>query len=329
MNKNTAKGLFAFLGMFVLILDGKTAISGAMEGIDLCLKTVVPSLFPFFVLSLIVTSGLNNSASWLRPIGRLCRIPTGAESILISGFLGGYPVGGQCISEFYRKGLLSRQNAQRLLAFCNNAGPAFLFGMIAPLFSRKWTVWALWGIHIASALLSSRFFPAVPGSTASINRGSLSLTAALNASLRTTAIVCGWVILFRVIISFFRSWFLWSLPVTAQVAVSGILELANGCCELNRIQSESVRFVLCSVFLGLGGLCVAMQTAAVTEGLSIKSYLYGKFLQAFFSFVFSFLVINSYWYLCPMIISVVVFLSGKTEKSVAIRRQLMYNGSTI
>ena len=40
------------LGMLALILDGRTAIEGARQGIGLCLRTVIPSLFPFFVLSI-------------------------------------------------------------------------------------------------------------------------------------------------------------------------------------------------------------------------------------------------------------------------------------
>ena len=35
------------LGMIVLILDSKTALSGCREGVTLCLNVVIPSLFPF------------------------------------------------------------------------------------------------------------------------------------------------------------------------------------------------------------------------------------------------------------------------------------------
>ena len=40
-------GLTGAAGMLVLILDAKTALAGAKEGIQLCLYTVIPSLFPF------------------------------------------------------------------------------------------------------------------------------------------------------------------------------------------------------------------------------------------------------------------------------------------
>ena len=148
------------MGMLILILDGKTALAGGAEGIELCLKTVIPSLFPFFVLSILLTSSLSGvTLPVLRPLGRLCGMPEGTEALLISGFLGGYPVGAQSVAAVYRSGQLPRREAERLLAFCSNAGPAFLFGMASSLFPRQWMAWALWGIHIAGAVFAAVLLP--------------------------------------------------------------------------------------------------------------------------------------------------------------------------
>ena len=46
------------------------------------------------------------------------------------------------------------------------------------------------------------------------------------------ATVCGWVELFRVLLAFLKRWIFWILPAAVHVAVTGILELSNGCCEL-------------------------------------------------------------------------------------------------
>ncbi len=95
--RNFWTGICVSLGMLALILDGRTAIEGARQGIELCLRTVIPSLFPFFVLSILLTSSLlGSSLIVLRPLGRLFGMPEGAESLLIPAFLGGYPVGREC-----------------------------------------------------------------------------------------------------------------------------------------------------------------------------------------------------------------------------------------
>lgn len=318
--KETLTGIAASVGMLILILDGKTALIGMREGLDLCLKTVVPSLFPFFVLSILLTSSLGRTTlSLLRPVRSLCRIPEGSESILLSGFLGGYPVGAQCIAQSYRSGHLTRQDAERMLGFCSNAGPAFLFGMIAPMFTRKWLTWALWGIHILSAILVSKVLPGSPWSAACPEKEEVSLSQALQTAIHVMAMVCGWVILFRVILSFLKRWVLWFFPIEVQIIFTGILELSNGCCELMQVQEESQRFLICSGILAFGGLCVTMQTAAVTNGLSLRYYLLGKLLQTLFSLLLSGLVLLGNWHVALILLLLFLLLPGKTEKKSSIR----------
>lgn len=275
----------AAFGMLLLILDGKTAVGSAQQGIDLCLRTVIPSLFPFFVLSILLTSSLlGASIPVLRPVSALFRIPSGSESILLTGFLGGYPVGAQCVSAAYRSGQLNRSDAQRMLSFCNNAGPAFLFGMIGSMFPHGWMVWLLWAIHIFSAALTALILPGGSENDASVSSSQpVTFTAALRASLSVMATVCGWVVLFRVLIGFLNRWILWLLPVWVRVAVSGLLELSNGCCSLTDVPNVGMRFLLCSGMLAFGGTCVTMQTVSVTGGLSLKQYFTGKLLQTLIS----------------------------------------------
>lgn len=290
-------GAAAFLGMFVLILDGETALDGARQGIELCLRTVIPSLFPFFLLSIMLTSSfMGSSIPVLRPLGRLCAMPGGTESLLVSGFLGGYPVGAQSISAAYHAGQLEKNDALRLLAFCSNAGPAFLFGIVSPMFPRKWMAWALWGIHIAGAVMAALLIPGSSKKTVKLSYASpLSLSGALYASLKVIATVCGWVVLFRVLIAFFSRWFLWHLPVAAQVAVTGLLELSNGCSELLAVTDVRLRFCICAGMLSFGGLCVTMQTVSVTGGLSLRYYFLGKGIQTVFSIALSAAIVYRVW----------------------------------
>lgn len=278
-------GVLACVGMLILILDGKTALIGGRTGIAVCIRTVIPSLFPFFLLSILLTQSLSGqNLKALRPLGKLLGIPAGAEGILVCGFLGGYPVGAQCTADLYRRGMLSKKEAERMLCFCSNAGPAFLFGMAASLFPRIWYGWLLWAIHIFSALTVRMCFPGNPGSRIEMEQSDgPNLSAALNRSIRIMAAVCGWVVLFRILIAFLDRWTLWFFPSTVRFWVIGLLELANGCCELAALPNLSQRFVLCAAILSFGGLCVTMQTASVTEGLSLKYYISGKLLQGLFS----------------------------------------------
>lgn len=320
-NKHLWIGTGASIGMLILILDGRTALEGARQGIELCLKTVIPSLFPFFLLSIVLTSSfMGSSVPLLRPLGWLCRIPRGAESILVAGFLGGYPVGAQNISAAYAAGHLEKAEAERLLAFCSNAGPAFLFGIVAAMFPRQWMAWALWGIHIASAVLVSLVIPGTEAQAVRLSSGKpLSPSSALNAAIRVMAAVCGWVVLFRIVIAFLSRWVLWLLPAAAQVAVIGLLELSNGCCELLSVPELSVRFLICAGILAFGGLCVTMQTISVTGGLSLRYYVWGKLLQAVFSLILAGAVITGMGLPCCIGVLLCALLLRRKQKKSSIQ----------
>jgi hypothetical protein len=272
-------------GIFMLIIDGQTALMGASEGMELCIKTVIPSLFPFFVLSSMLTSSLmGTSIGFLRPFFHCLGVPSGAESLVVTGFLGGYPVGAQSVASAYRAGVLTKNTAQRMLAFCNNAGPSFLFGMVSSVFPYRWMVWMLWAIHILGAIFAALMIPNEDTAPSKPVKGQiLNLSAAIVASIRVMAVVCAWIVLFRIVITFLNRWFLWLLPTSLQVAIMGVLELANGCCALEQITDVNLRFVICSGMLAFGGICVTMQMVSVTGGLSLKQYFLGKAIQTAFS----------------------------------------------
>lgn len=290
-NKKIWTSIIASLGLIILILDTKTALAGAKDGISLCLNSVIPSLFPFFILSTLIAASLTgNPVRTLRPIGKLCGIPEGAESLLLLGLLGGYPVGAQSINDAYRNKCIKNDDAHRLLGFCSNAGPAFIFGMIGGLFADKKALWALWFIHILSALIVGCILPRNRPSHCKLPSCSIiSIPAALEISIRTMANVCGWVILFRALLAFLQRWILWFFPTELQVMVAGLLELSNGCHTLYAVTNPGIRFVFSSCFLSFGGMCVAMQTISATRDIGTGLYFPGKLLQCAVSFLVSYI----------------------------------------
>ena len=281
----TRTALFSALAMLALILDSKTALNGAAAGVELCITTLLPSLFPFLFLSILLTSSLTGAEFPVFDlISRLLCIPKGSAGILIAGFLGGYPVGAQAIHTAVTRGELSHAAARRMLAFCNNAGPAFLFGVTAALFPHPWIPWTLWGIHIISAISVSLLLPGIPDSCpTAIPDKSPTLPVALHKATVAMSRICGWVILFRILISFLDRWFGWILTPTSRTLILGILELSNGCCSLINIRNTGLRLILCAAFLGFGGFCVLLQTASVTEGIDQSLYLPGKLFQTLVS----------------------------------------------
>ncbi len=281
-HKSLLPAVLAATAMGILILDTKTALVGAAAGVKLCLEVLIPSLFPFFVVSILLSSSLMGlKFKWLQPICRLLGVPASGEYLVLLGILGGYPTGAQSIAQAQRAGQLSRADARRMLAFCCNAGPSFLFGIGARLFTRGWICWALWGIHLLSAFLVGLMTPGSGQKRINTKKiTSVTLPAALKSAVEVMGLVCGWVVLFKVLLTFAQRWFLWLLPLPGQVIFSGLLELSNGCCSLLELENTGLKMLLCSGFLSFGGLCVTLQTRSVAMGADTSLYLPGKATQA-------------------------------------------------
>lgn len=282
----------AMTGIMALILDGSTAINGARAGLELCLFTVIPSLFPFiFLSSLLTQSLLTVNFMNQRYICRLLRLPPGGEGILFTGILGGYPVGAKCIGEAVMRKQLTQQQAKKMLIFCNAAGPSFLFGLIGTLFAEKWVPWGLWGIQLLSCVLIARLFPArgegVLGFQSPVRQ---SVSQRLRQSLQVMAEICGWIIIMRCFLALLQKWFLWRLSMPLQVVIVGFIELSNGCLSLAGISNTGLRFILCAVFLSFGGLCVALQTVSAAPEVDHSLYIPGKLMQAMLSFIVAYIV---------------------------------------
>ena len=301
MKGRKATCILAALGMLVLILDSKNSIAAASQGVDICIRTVIPSLFPFFVLSILLTGSMG-STSALIPLEKLFR-SRGCGPILITGLLGGYPVGAQAAALGYSSDQLSQAQANRLIMFCSQAGPSFLFGMAAHQFPEGKYAWLLWLVQILSALCVARMIPAPEwAKTAKADASSITLSQAMKKAIFSMASVCGWVVLFRVILDFLQRFVFFPFPKSIIILLSGLLELTNGCLLLSEIPSLTLRFLWAALMLNFGGICVMMQTSSFIEGLKLKYYIRGKLLQTLFSLLFSLAFLGFYAALMPVLI---------------------------
>ena len=283
MQKGLGRAFASGIAMFIMILDGKTALMSAAAGIELCVKTVIPGLFPFLILS----QWLNRSLEGYQiPLLRNM-LPSGCEGISVCAFIGGYPVGARAVGQAYQRGIITRQQGEKLLAYCNQPGPAFIFGVAAAMFSAKWVGWALWGIQLTSALIVGKCITVPPQRLGEHLPKSNHRQDSMTEAVKIMGVICGWILLFRVILGFLERWILWILPKTLGVIFYGFLELSNGCCLLGRIPNEAARFIICSGMLSAGGICVAMQTSSVVSGLRLRLFYLGKLMQTVISMILS------------------------------------------
>ena len=134
-------------------------------------------------------------------------------------------------------------------------------------------IWMLWGILIVSAFLVSLCFPCAQSDSRPALED-IHGEAPMKTTVSVMGSICGWVILFRVLIAFLERWFLWLIPYPGRLVLIGMLELTNGCCGLGEIANIPLRFTLAAGFLSFGGLCVALQSIAYLSKCKVNPLYY-------------------------------------------------------
>lgn len=270
-------------GMLCLIIDSRYAVQYASEALVLCLRTVVPSLFPMFVLSGLMVSALTGSGHRaLSILEDLLCLPKGGGSLFLLGAVGGFPVGAQCIVQAMDVGSLSRHDAERMLGFCNNCSPAFLFGILGSVLADSYAPLFVFLIQLETAMVTARIFPSVSGQALDVPRSTPSLPQAVTRAVRSMVSVCAWVILAGVITGFLNRWLFTFLPEPVPAIITGLMEITGGVLGLNEISDEGLRFVLCCIFVCFGGVSVLLQIQSIAgeKGLSMGVCVRQKLLQA-------------------------------------------------
>ncbi len=211
----------------------------------------------------------------------------GACALPLLGLLGGYPSGAGAAAGLYQQGSISRQEAELLLGFCDNCGPAFLLGYVgAGVLGNAGAGALLFLIHAVSALLSGMLLcrlcrdrGAVPaGKRRAVRTVSFpqALTASVSGAMQSMLNICAFVVLFRVLAAL--------PPVPLSFPVLGALEMVSAAAAL---PAGRAAFPAAAAAVGWGGLsvhCQAMSLAA-PAGLSFRWHWLGKAVQAALSFL--------------------------------------------
>lgn len=295
--------LIPLLMLLVLLLFPHASVQGAIRGLRLCASAVIPSLFPFFIITRLLPQ------IKCKHLANMMRLSEATCSALLVSFLGGYPIGVARICAMYENGEIEKNEAQQAILFCNNSGPGFFIGMIGTvvLCNVKLGI-VLYAIHVLGAILCAYIFKPKQksyGIKRKIANGSFSerFTTAITASCEGMLNVCAMVVLFSILMNVISSF---PIPFTqaSKTLLFGVLELTSGismCCD---------NFVICAFLMGWGGFCVHMQAISLwkKQGLNVKGYFTAKLLHGLISAIFALAYRRSIFYFACSIIAFIIFV---------------------
>ena len=310
--------MILFLSIFCLILLPAQAVAGATEGLRLCGTAVIPALLPFLFLTRLIVSYLPQAKSSKSYLG----ISSQCWPAVLLGFIGGYPTGVSAAVSLYETGKASKQDVQNTLRVCNNSGPGFFVSIIGlKLFQKPLVGFILYGIHLLSGILillmnstgsASYSIRRVPDEEKSFHQ---TFQEALVASCSTMLQICGTVILFSTLLSILR------IILPAQLLpLSGFLEITTGILSLN---ASPTSFVLCSIFMGWGGLCVHAQALSLWHraGIAPKGYWRGKLLHGTLSGILAYCLLLKNW-IYPGLLLIIILAFSLFRKKWGRKKQI-------
>ena len=317
-----------------LVVFSSSNLQAAKSGLKLWANSVVPSLFPFFIATELLSK--TNIPKFFGKIFNkimkpLFNISGEGSFALIMGLISGYPVGAKLCVNFRKNNICTKEECERLLAFTNNSGPLFILGVVGvSLFGSFLTGLVLLFTHILACLTVGFIFrfwnknnkPKIIYNTSefenklqpiSVSTLGENLASAISSATSTIFMIGGFVVLFSVIISsgnvsgitnmvnmLFR-------PICSKFNIpselssslfTGFLEITNGINLISKIKLKkiSINIILTAFLLGIGGISVLLQVLSIVSksDLSIKPYIIGKLLHGIIAAVYTFLLISSF-----------------------------------
>lgn len=280
---------FIIAAATIMILSHPNFCAESVRGaLELCMGRVIPSLFPFMIISAMIVSTKILSGTLRLPslfFSKLFKVSPSSFQAVIIGCFCGFPVGAASLFGLYKAGNIEKEETERLLPLCNLCSPAFVIFFSEKAFGDiPFAGVSLYLIQLFSSLLlmmitSSRSngFKTAFGYE---NEKTLSFSKAFILSVKTalhsSITVCGFVITFylinELILLVFGGNKASSLPI---MIVSGLLEVTCGITNISK--SSLLTFCIASFFICFGGLSTVFQTFAIApDGISRKKYILGK-----------------------------------------------------
>ena len=284
---------------FILVLhNAEAAIEYMGRGLTLCAHTVIPSLFPFMVISeLLVSSGAGEALG--RLFSRLMRwlfgLSGAGASAVFLGSMCGFPVGARTAAALLDRNAISRSECEHLLTFTSNPSSAFLITTVgASLYGDKHLGMVLYGTVLGCGLFVgflSRFFlrrkdePAEhPHFPSGLHVGGVdTFTGAISGAATGMLTVCAYVVFFSALTGALGC----AVGDTGRMGemgytcLSGLLEMTGGISLAASLSHREWGLILTAVFAGWSGISVHCQvmTLCAGRGLSFKPYLIAKAVQ--------------------------------------------------
>ena len=286
-----------------IIIYPERYISCCLEGFVMWAQCVLPSLFPFMVITLImIKSGFADKASLpLKKITGIFNLPSSAAVCLFISICSGYPAGSKCLLEFYERGCLSQRDMKKLSVLCSTSGPLFIIGSVGTvMFGDKGAGFKILLAHLLSVIIIALIISLLSKREKS---GELSRTPikgnvlydSFHGAVISVAVAGGFIAFFSVsarilsdfnfLIVFEKILSLFTDENSARAVSIGLIEATCGCRELSSSVGK-LTLPFAGFLITFGGVSILLQQLAYLCKAGVKPlyFVTVKFVQGILCF---------------------------------------------
>lgn len=295
--------------MLALAINSSLVMDEIRKSLKICFSGIIPSLFPYMVLSSVFVSSINNNS--FRILCNLCKhlfgISPYGTGALICGVICGYPIGPRCACQLYKDKKISASEAQSLIAYSNNCSPLFVIGAIgAGFLGNVKTGLILYCVQVSCAFISAIMLKPFTYSKYCVNTDSSNIktfTEAICDSSLGIINICGYILFFGAVGAMINP-FICNLPVWLKCMIYTLLEITNGIKKISTaIEPPALKLAFISMGLGWCGTAVHMQVKSICDGvgLSMKKYYITKLCVSAFSAIITYIIFGGKDILIPFV----------------------------
>ena len=292
------------LFILVQVIIKKTLVYNSINyALNIWVKNLIPTLFPFFIISDILIN--YNFTSYIPKIfKRICKflfnITDNMIMILLLSIISGFPSNARNTRTLYDKGLINLDEANHILIFSHFSNPLFILTTVAIFFLNNKKVGIILLIsHYLSNFLLGIMFRKYFNHNEEIKYDEKEVMAdfgsvfigAIKKSIDTILLICGIVTIFMLLSSIIINTF--NFNIYNSMLIKGILEITIGIESLGKIDLPMIyKSVIASSFLAFGGLSVHMQVISQITDTDIKYryFFIGRFYQMILSGLITYLI---------------------------------------
>ena len=303
------KKLIIFLLKFLLIvmflyifIYSKTVKETIIFGIHLWLNTLIPSIFPFLLISkLLVRYNILHIINNILGIylEKIYKISKKSSFVVLLSIITGFPSGSIYIKELLEKKQISVIEANKLITFTSFSNPLFVISVIGEtLLNNKRFGIIIYIIHLITGLLVGLLFKSdtrnnnieiVDNSNDSFIKN---LIDSLNESFYILINMLGIILFFLIIVSIINSFF---PNNTITLLIKGIIEITTGVISISK-SSLNIRLKasLMGFIISFNGLSIHYQVKNIIDKTKInyKFFLIARIIHSTLCFIITYLVIG-------------------------------------